>query len=154
MFHPNQFVGVVASALGFGEDGGTVAVGELRRAGKNPQVGIGTAADEHVAVVGIEQHDAVVGVERAEEGDAEQGGIIGEFRLAFCRFGLAVLDARVDDVDDVGVAVVAKYIVGFGLRHATLEEMVKASHLEPTAQKAVEVKFPHHRIVHRQPTAR
>ena len=36
LFHPNQFVGVVTATLGLAEDGGTVAVGELRRAGENP----------------------------------------------------------------------------------------------------------------------
>lgn len=150
MFHPNQFVSVVAAALGFGEDGGAVAVGKLRRAGENPKVGVGTAADEHVAVVGIEQHDAIVRVERAEEGYTEQGWSVGEFRLALGCLWLAVLDARVDDVD---VAILTEHIACLGLHHAALEDMVEASHLVPTAQKAVEVEFPHYRIVHRLPTA-
>lgn len=104
MFHPNQFVDVVATALGLAEDGGAVAVGKLRRAGENPEVAVGAAADEHVAVVGVDEHDAIVGVERAEEGYAEQRGNVGQFSLALGRLGLAILDARVDDVD---VAVVA-----------------------------------------------
>ena len=141
MFHPNQFVDVVAAALGLAEDGGAVAVGKLRRARENPEVAVGAAANEHVAVVGIDEHDAIVGVERAEEGDAQHGRGVGGLGFALRGLGFAIFDAGVGHGN---LAVCAQRVIGFAVLQSALKAMVETGNLVPVTQIFVQVEFFYH----------
>ncbi len=82
LFHPDELGGVVAAALGFGEDGVEGLLGQFGGAGEYPEIFGAAAADKCPLVVGVEQHHAVVAVERSEEGDAQHGRRVGGLGLA------------------------------------------------------------------------
>ena len=103
------------------------------------------AANECPLVVGIEQHHAVVAVERAEEGDAQQGGGVGGLGLPVRGLRIALLDAGVRNSN---LAVLAQCIVGLAKFQPALEAMVETRNLVPVAKVALQVKCRHRRIVH------
>ena len=144
MVHPDELRGVVAAALGFGEDGIQGFLRQLGGAGEYPEV-FGTAtADECPLVVGVKQHHAVVRVERPEEGDAQHGGLVGGLGLAVGGLLLALLDAGVGHGN---LAVLAQRVVGLAEVQPALEAMVETSNLVPVAEVSLQVQRRHGSIV-------
>ena len=145
LFHPNQLAHVVAAADGFGKDGFAHAVGQFGCAGKNPEVFVRAAANQDPLIVRIQEHDAIVAVEGAEEGHAENAGIVREFGFALGLLGFTVLDAAVENLH---LSVFTKAIIGLGELDTTLETMVEAGNLIPVAQVLVQFQAAGNRIIY------
>lgn len=145
LLHPDHLADIIASASCLGQDGFAHLVGDLRGAGKNPQVFVRTAADQHPLIVFVEQHDAVVPVEGTEEGDAQHARVGGEFGLAPGPLRRAGFDAAVEHLH---LAVFAKRIVCLAVREATLEDMVEAGDFVPVAEVAVQFEAAGYAVVY------
>lgn len=130
MADPEEGGGVVAAGLGFGEDSGFCFGWELGCARQYPQVVVGAASYEGVLIVGIDEHDAIVGVKWPPERNAEQCGRVGAFGHAFCFTGFSVFYSG---VAHLYFSVFAESVRRFSAVHASLEAMVKAGNLKPTA---------------------
>ena len=136
LLYPDEFGGIVAAALGFGEDGVEGFFGQFGGAAENPEVFGGAAADERPLVVGIKHHHTVVAVEGAEEGDAKKRRGVGGLGLAVGGLVLALLDTGVCHRN---LAVLAQRIVGLAEIQSPLEAMVKTRNLVPVPEVFIQV---------------